>query len=181
MKIKKMNSDILKIFTCYFSLYIINLPQIFRYSDPELLFKTNILSILDIFFISCLATFIPCIHYINRGEKLDKKFGHKICLLNSIIICFIGLLCSYFLLRTYGYYFIFSDIVGSIIYYFINRVLFTDFKKMDYCIVNVIEYVIVIASVLTILYININYFRGTVDPPNYRIEENIYSENVNRS
>ncbi|MBQ7240187.1 MAG: hypothetical protein IJS56_01995 [Bacilli bacterium] len=181
MKIKKMNADVLKILTCYFSLYIINLPQVLRYSDPELLFKTNILTILDIFFISCLATFIPCIHYINRGEKLDKKFGHKICLLNSIIICFVGLLFSYFLLRTYGYYFIISDIAGSVIYYFINRVLFTDFKKLDYYVVNLIEYTIVMSSILIILYISINYFRSSVDPPNYRIEENIYSENVNRS
>ncbi len=181
MKIKKMNSDILKILTCYFSLYIINLPQVLRYSDPELLFKTNILTILDIFFISCLATFIPCIHYINRGERLDKKFGHKICLLNSIIICFVGLIFSYFLLRTYGYYFIISDFLGSIVYYFLNRVLYTDFKKLDYCVVNVIEYVIVITSILVILCISIFYFRSTVDPPNYRIDENIYSKNVNRS
>lgn len=178
IKNKKMNSDVLKIFTCYFALYIINLPQILKYSDPELLFKTNILVILDLFFISCLATFIPCVHYINRRQKLDKEFGHKICLYNSILVFIVGMLGSIFLVKTYGYYFIVNNFLGSIIYYFINRVLFTDFNKLDYCIINVIEYTIVIASVLIILYISINYFRSTVEPPNYRLDESIYNVNV---
>lgn len=174
MKLKSFNNRWLKLITCYCLLYIINLPQVLKYSDPEILFKTNILIILDIFVISCLSTFIPCIHYLNKGEKLDEKLGKKICSYNTLLILVVGLLSSIFMVKIYGYYFLATIIMGSIIFYYINMIMFVDYTSKNNCIANIISYISVVATVLIILFIGINFMRSSIDPPNYRIEESSF-------
>jgi hypothetical protein len=178
MKLKSFNNRWLKFITCYCLLYTINLPQVLKYRDPEILFKTNILIILDIFVISCLSTFIPCIHYLNKGEKLDEKLGKKICFYNTLLILAVGLLSSIFMVKIYGYYFLLTTIIGSIVYYFINMIMFVDYTPKNNCITNIISYILVVATVLIILFIGINFMRSSIDPPNYRIEESSFSNEV---
>ncbi len=174
MKIKRFNNRTLRLITCYCLMYIMNLPEVLKYSDPEILFKTNILIILDIFVVSCLSTFIPCIHYISKGEKLDYETGKRIVFCNSLIIFIIGMISSIFMVRMYGYYYLVTTFLGSILFYFINLILFFDYKCECKFIYNLLSYVIVIATFLVILFIGINFVRSSIDPPNYRIEELTY-------
>ena len=171
MKLKKFNNRALRLITCYCVMYLINLPQVVKYTDAEILFKTNILIILDMFVVSCLSTFIPCIHYINKGEKLDYEAGKRIVFYNSLIVFALGMLSSVFLVKTYGYYFLVSTFLGSILVYFINLNLFVDYKCECKFVYNFICYIIVIATILIILCIGINFVRSSIDPPSYRIEE----------
>ena len=107
MKLKEKSNIILKLVTMFCILYLFNLPEVLKYSDPDLLFKTNLLTLLDIFVISCLSTFIPCIHYINKGKKMEYKLGRRICILNSVIIFVIGIISAIFLVKIYGNYIFF--------------------------------------------------------------------------
>ena len=174
MKLKKFNNRALRLITCFCILYLINLPEVVKYSDAEILFKTNILIILDIFVVSCLSTFVPCIHYINKGEKLDYETGRRVVFCNSLIVFAVGMISSIFLVKTYGYYFLVSTFLGSILFYFINLNLFVDYKCECKFFYNFICYIIVIATFLTILCIGINFVRSSIDPPSYRIEELTY-------
>ena len=171
MKLKKINEIKLKIIACFCLMYIMNLPEVVKYSDPEILFKTNVLIILDTFVVSCVSTFIPCIHFLNKGEKMEHEVGKKVCFYNSLAILTIGLLSSIFLVDIYGYYYIVATILGSIIFYFVNILMFVEYKPKNNVVTNIIESIIILASVLIILFIGINYVRSTVDPPNYRIED----------
>ncbi len=171
MKIKTFDDKKLKIIALGCLLYITNLPQVYKYTDSELLFKTNILTILDLFFISCLATFIPCIYYLNKGEKFEEETGKRICLYNSLLIFAIGLLSSIFMVKTYGYYYLVSNFLGSIIFYFLNLLLFVNVKTKCYFIANIVSYLLIISSVIIVILISIKYVRSSIDPPNYRIED----------
>ena len=171
MKLKTFNNRYLKLITCYCFLYLINLPEVIKYSDPEILFKTNILIILDIFVVSCLSTFLPCIHYLNKGEKMDEKVGKKVCFYNFLITFALGMLCSVFMVKTYGYYYFVTTAIGSVVFYFVNLLFFVDYKPKNNCAVNVLSYMMAIATILIILIIGINFVRSTVDPPSYRIED----------
>ena len=119
MKLKTFNDRVLNIITCYCILYLINLPQVLKYTNAEILFKTNILIILDIFVISCLATFIPCIHYLGKEQKMDYENGRRVCFYNSLIFIIVGLLFSFFMVKIYGYYYLVFTFLSSIIFYFI--------------------------------------------------------------
>jgi hypothetical protein len=180
MKLKENSNTILKIVTMYCVLYLINLPEVLKYSDPNLLFKTNLLILLDIFVISSLSTFIPCIHYLNRGKKLDYKVGKRICMANTFIILVVGLIASIYLIKDYGYFIIISTILGSFIFYYINMLLYVEYKATNNYILNIISYTIIMISVLTILIIGIMYVRTTVDPPTLRIQNDYNEEYIER-
>lgn len=175
MKLKEKSNTTLKLITMYCVIYIINLPEVIKYSDPEILFKTNVLTLLDIFLISCLATFIPCIHYINRGKKMDYKLGKRICSINTIIVCVIGFICSFHLNKIYGNYIFFSSIAGGLIFYYINMLLFVEYKASNNCILNILCYVIIVFIALVNITIGILYVRSSIDPPTLRIPERAYS------
>lgn len=177
MKLKEKNNTILKIITMYCVIYMINLPEIIKYSDPNLLFKTNLLILLDIFVISCLATFIPCIHYLNRGAKLDYKLGKRICLLNTFIILIIGLISCIYLVNVYGYFIIMSTILGSFIFYYINMLFFVEYKASNNSVLNILSYVVIVITFLTIVVIGILYIRSTVEPPRLRVQNEYYINN----
>lgn len=177
MKLKEKNNTILKIITMYCVIYMINLPEIIKYSDPNLLFKTNLLILLDIFVISCLSTFIPCIHYLNRGAKLDYKLGKRICLLNTFIILIIGLISCIYLVNVYGYFIIMSTILGSFIFYYINMLFFVEYKASNNSVLNILSYVVIVITFLTIVVIGILYIRSTVEPPRLRVQNEYYINN----
>ena len=174
MKLKEKSNIILKLITMFCILYLFNLPEVLKYSDPNLLFKTNLLTLLDIFVISCLSTFIPCIHYLNKGKKMDYKLGRKICILNSIIICVISIITSFFLVKFYGNYIFFTSIVGSLLFYYINMLFFVEYKASNNSVLNILCYVIIVASFLTIVVIGIVYIRSSIDPPKLRIPDEPY-------
>lgn len=177
MKLKEKNNTILKIITMYCVIYMINLPEVIKYSDPNLLFKTNLLILLDIFVISCLSTFIPCIHYLNRGAKLDYKLGKRICLLNSFIILIIGLISCIYLVNVYGYFIIMSTILGSFIFYYINMLFFVEYKASNNSVLNILSYVVIVITFLIIVVIGILYIRSTVEPPRLRVQNEYYINN----
>ena len=177
MKLKEKNNTVLKIITMYCVIYMINLPEVIKYSDPNLLFKTNLLILLDIFVISCLSTFIPCIHYLNRGAKLDYKLGKRICLLNSFIILIIGLISCIYLVNVYGYFIIISTILGSFIFYYINMLLFVEYKTSNNRVLNILSYLIIVITFLIIVVIGILYIRSTIDPPRLRVQNDYYIKN----
>ena len=177
MKLKEKNNTVLKIITMYCVIYMINLPEVIKYSDPNLLFKTNLLILLDIFVISCLSTFIPCIHYLNRGAKLDYKLGKRICLLNSFIILIIGLISCIYLVNVYGYFIIISTILGSFIFYYINMLFFVEYKAFNNSVLNILSYVVIVITFLTIVVIGILYIRSTVEPPRLRVQNEYYINN----
>lgn len=177
MKLKEKNNTVLKIITMYCVIYMINLPEVIKYSDPNLLFKTNLLILLDIFVISCLSTFIPCIHYLNRGAKLDYKLGKRICLLNSFIILIIGLISCIYLVNVYGYFIIISTILGSFIFYYINMLFFVEYKAFNNSVLNILSYVVIVITFLTIVVIGILYIRSSIDPPRLRVQNEYYINN----
>ena len=177
MKLKEKNNTILKIITMYCVIYMINLPEVIKYSDPNLLFKTNLLILLDIFVISCLSTFIPCIHYLNRGAKLDYKLGKRICLLNSFIILIIGFISCIYLVNVYGYFIIISTFLGSFIFYYINMLFFVEYKAFNNSVLNILSYVVIVITFLTIVVIGILYIRSTVEPPRLRVQNEYYINN----
>ena len=177
MKLKEKNNTVLKIITMYCVIYMINLPEVIKYSDPNLLFKTNLLILLDIFVISCLSTFIPCIHYLNRGAKLDYKLGKRICLLNSFIILIIGLISCIYLVNVYGYFIIMSTILGSFIFYYINMLFFVEYKAFNNSVLNILSYVVIVITFLTIVVIGILYIRSSIDPPRLRVQNEYYINN----
>ncbi len=177
MKLKEKNNTVLKIITMYCVIYMINLPEVIKYSDPNLLFKTNLLILLDIFVISCLSTFIPCIHYLNRGAKLDYKLGKRICLLNTFIILIIGLISCIYLVNVYGYFIIMSTILGSFIFYYINMLFFVEYKAFNNSVLNILSYVVIVITFLTIVVIGILYIRSSIDPPRLRVQNEYYINN----
>lgn len=177
MKLKEKNNIILKLTTMFCILYLFNLPEVLKYSDPDLLFKTNLLILLDIFVISCLSTFIPCIHYINKGKKMEYKIGRRICFLNSVIIFVIGIIAAFLLVNIYGNYIFFTSTVGGFIYYYINMLFFVEYKASNNSVLNILCYLIIVVSFLTIVVIGILYVRSSIEPPTMRINNEYYIKN----
>ena len=81
------------------------------------------------------------------------------------------MISSLIMVRMYGYYYLISTAIGSVVFYFVNMLIFVDYTPKNNVATNVLAYVLVVATILIILFIGINFMRSTLDPPNYRIDE----------